>query len=97
MTSLKLIALLIVLALVVVFGAQNTQTVTIHFLMFKVPAAPMVLALSVAVLLGALLGWITSAPGRFRRMRQRRGLQSQVAAHEQAAVAAKETQPSQAS
>lgn len=88
MSSLKLIAALLVAIVLVVFGAQNTQAVTFHFLMFKAPSAPMVLALFVAALLGALLGWIVSAPGRFRRMRERRGLRGQVAAHERADAAA---------
>jgi len=88
MSSLKLIAALLVAIVLVVFGAQNTQAVTFHFLIFKAPSAPMVLALFVAALLGALLGLIVSAPGRFRRMRERRGLQSEVAAHERADAAA---------
>ena len=87
MSSLKLIAALLVAIVLVVFGAQNTQAVTFHFLMFKAPSAPMVLALFVAALLGALLAWIVSAPGRFRRMRERRGLQGQVAEHERADAA----------
>ena|SRR5947209_854438 len=85
MGSFKLIAALLVATALVVFGAQNTQAVTLHFLMFKVPAMPMVLTLSAAVLLGALLGWIVSVPGRFRGMNERRGLRGQVKA--QAAVA----------
>ncbi|MDQ2744608.1 MAG: lipopolysaccharide assembly protein LapA domain-containing protein [Chloroflexota bacterium] len=96
MSSLKLIAALIVAIVLVVFGAQNTQAVTFHFLMFKAPSTPMVLALFLAALLGALLGWIVSAPGRFRSMRERRDLQGQVAAHQQEAVAAtdmEQTQP----
>jgi len=80
-----------------VFWAQNTQAVTFHFLMFKMPSVPMVLALFVAALLGALLAWIVSAPGRFRRMRERRGLQGQVAAQERAAVSGSDTAPSQLS
>lgn len=88
-SSLKLIAALLVAIVLVVFGAQNTQTVTFHFLVFKAPSAPMVLALFVAALLGALLGWIVSAPGRFRRLRERRGLQGQVAAHGRADAAAR--------
>jgi uncharacterized integral membrane protein len=88
MSSLKLIAALLVAIVLVVFGVQNTQAVTFHFLMFKAPSAPMVLALFVAALLGALLGWIVSAPGRFRRMRERHGLEGQVAAHERADAAA---------
>jgi uncharacterized integral membrane protein len=78
----KLLAALLVAIVAVVFGAQNTQAVTFHFLMFKVPSVPVVLPLFAAVLLGALLGWIVSAPGRIRRMHQRRGLQNQVTAHE---------------
>jgi uncharacterized integral membrane protein len=98
MNTLKLIAGILVALVLVVFGAQNTQAVTFHFLMFKAPSAPMVLALFLAALLGALLGWIISAPGRFRRMRERRGLQGQVtAAHqrEAAASAATDTEQSQ--
>ena len=78
-----------------VFGAQNTQAVTLHFLLFKAPATPMVLALFVAALLGTLLGWIVSAPGRFRRMRERRGLQGQVAAREREAEVATDAEQSQ--
>lgn len=88
MSTLKLIGALVVALALVVFGAQNTQAVTLHFLMFKAPSAPMVLALFVAALLGALLGWIVSAPGRFRRMRESRGLRGQVAAHDREAAAA---------
>lgn len=88
MSSLKLIGALLIAILLVVFGAQNTQAATFHFLMFKAPSAPMVLALFVAALLGALLGWIVSAPGRFRHMRERHELQGQVTAHERADAAA---------
>ena len=89
MNTFRLVAGLIVLTIVVMFGAQNTQTVTLHFLMFKVPSAPLVLALFAAVVLGALLGWIVSAPGRFRRMRERHHLEGQVVAQERAATAAR--------
>jgi uncharacterized integral membrane protein len=91
MSSLKLIAALLVAIVLVVFGAQNTQAVTFHFLMFKAPSTPMVLALFVAALLGALLGWIVSAPGRFRRMRERQGLQGQIAAHGRADAAVEQS------
>ena len=89
MNTFRLVAGLIVLTIVVTFGAQNTQTVTLHFLMFKVPSAPLVLALFAAVVLGALLGWIVSAPGRFRRMRERHHLEGQVVAQERADTAAR--------
>ena len=87
MSSLKLIAGLVVATIVVVFGAQNTQEVSFHFLMFKVPPAPLVLALFAAVLLGALLGWIVSAPSRFRNMRQRHGLEGQIVDQKRATAA----------
>lgn len=89
MNMLKLVAALLVAIVLVVFGAQNTQAVTFHFLVFKAPSAPMVLALFVAALLGALLGWVVSAPSRFRRMRERHGLEGQVAANDRAAAARK--------
>jgi uncharacterized integral membrane protein len=80
MSTLRLVAGLILLTIVVVFGAQNTKAVTLHFLMFKVPSSPLVLALFAAVVLGVLLGWIVSAPGRFRRMHERHQLEGQVVA-----------------
>lgn len=88
MNSLKLIVSLILVAAVVLFGAQNTEAVTLHFLVFKVPAVPMVLALVAATVLGVLLGWIVSAPGRLRRMRERHELQGRVTAHDRADAAA---------
>lgn len=59
---------------------------TLHFLVFRLPSVPIVLALIAAVVLGVLLGWIVSAAGRFPRMRQRRGLEGQVAAEQRAAA-----------
>jgi uncharacterized integral membrane protein len=82
MSSPKLFAALLLATAAVVFGAQNTQAVTFHFLVFKLPPVPLVLPVFGGVLIGALLGWVVSVPGNFRRMRQRRGLQSQVAAHD---------------
>src|SRR5438067_12771671 len=97
MNAPKLFAALILATAVVLFGAQNTQAITFHFLLFKVPSVPLVLPLFGAVVLGALLGWIVSAPGRFRRMRERQGLQSEIAAHERVAESVHDTQQSQAS
>jgi uncharacterized integral membrane protein len=91
MGSLKLIAALLVATVLVVFGAQNTQSVTLHFLMFKVPSMPLVLALFAAVLVGALLGWIVSVPGRFRGMQERRGLRGQVKSHGKGAATQDDT------
>jgi uncharacterized integral membrane protein len=77
----KLVAGLLLAMVVVVFGAQNTQAITFHFLWFKVPAVPLVLPLFGAVLLGVLLCLIVATPAQFRRMRERRGLKSTVAAN----------------
>ncbi len=82
MSTVKLIVGLVAAGVLVAFGAQNTQAVTLHFLIFKAPSMPMVLALFAAALLGALLAWIVSAPDRFRRMRERRNLRNRVSAHE---------------
>jgi uncharacterized integral membrane protein len=85
MNSVKLIVALLLGTVLVVFGAQNTQAVTLHFLLFKLPSEPLVLALSAAVFLGALLAWIVTAPGQLRRRRERHGLEGQVQAQQQAA------------
>jgi uncharacterized integral membrane protein len=78
---LKLILGLLLAAALVVFGAQNTQSVSFHFVVWDTPAVPVVLALAIAVLVGVLLSWIVSIPGRFHGMRQRRSLQHEVDAH----------------
>ena len=62
----------------VILGAQNTQSVSLHFLMFDVGAVPVVVILLASVLAGAILGWIMSVPGRFRGARVRRDLERQV-------------------
>jgi uncharacterized integral membrane protein len=80
MPSIKLVAALILAAILVVFGAQNTQSVTFHFLVFDAGPVPVVLVVFLAAILGALLAWIVSAPGRFRGMRHRRDLEHQIAA-----------------
>jgi uncharacterized integral membrane protein len=83
--NITTLLLSLVLAMAVVaFGAQNTQAVTFHFLLFKVPAVPLVLPLFGAVLAGALLGWIVSVPGRLRRMRTRHGLEGEITAYARA-------------
>ena len=80
MNTMKLIVALVIAAVLVVFGAQNTQLVTFHFLTFELGPAPVILAVFAAAIAGALLAWIVSAPGRFRGMRRRRDLEHQVAA-----------------
>ncbi|MDA1009974.1 MAG: LapA family protein [Chloroflexi bacterium] len=82
MNVLKLILGLVLAAVLVVFGAQNTQSVAFHFIAWETPSVPVVLAIAIAVLMGVLLSWIVSVPGRFHGMRQRRSLQHEVQAHD---------------
>ena len=79
MPSVKLIAALVLATALVVFGAQNTQSVTFHFLAWEAGPAPVVFPVFAAALVGVVLGSIASAPGRFRGMRNRRRLEQQVA------------------
>lgn len=88
MPPMKLIAGLILATALVVFGAQNTQSVTFHFLTFDAGPAPVIFAVFAAALAGALLAWTVSAPGRFRGMRRRRDLEHQVATAQERAAAA---------
>ena len=81
--SLKLLTGLALATGLVVFGAQNTQSVTFHFLVWDVGPAPVIFAVFAAALAGVVLGWIVSAPGRFRDMRQRRSLEHEVTAARQ--------------
>lgn len=81
MNVLKLVLGLLLAATLVVFGAQNTQSVRFHFIVWETPSVPVVLAIAIAVLLGVLLSWIVSVPGRIHGMRQRRILQHEVDAY----------------
>lgn len=86
--AMKLIALLVVATALAILGAQNTQTVTFRFFMWDVTNVPVVAALFFAVLVGAIMGWAMSAPGRVRGMLNRRHLQQEVAtAHDREAAA----------
>jgi uncharacterized integral membrane protein len=83
LNSIQVIGATVLAAVVIAFAFQNTQVVNFHFLMFTVSHASMSLALFAAVVLGALLGWVASAPTRFRRMQERRGLKDTIAAQAQ--------------
>ena len=75
MTIVALIAALFIAVLLVLFGAQNAQPVSLHFFNWESSAVPLVLALGVAVLLGALLTFVVTLPGRLSAWRERRGMQ----------------------
>ena len=57
-------AMLVLVALLLVFVLQNFQEVRIDFLVFTSVRMPLILALAVAALLGALIAWLAA---RFQR------------------------------
>src|SRR5687768_12154916 len=88
---MKLVVALIFATVLVVFGAQNTQSVTFHFIVFDVGPAPVVFAVFVAALVGVVIGWLVSVPGRLHGLRTRQDLEREVAAaHERTAAAVAE-------
>jgi uncharacterized integral membrane protein len=97
MASMKLIVALILATGLVVFGAQNTQSVTFHFLMFDLGPVPVTFVVFVAALLGMIVGWLVSVPGRLRSVRTRRQLEHEVtAAHQETAAAITDMEESRA-
>ena len=62
------IILAVLLAVVLaVFGAQNTELVTLHFLGWTARALPLSLAIVGGAVIGALLSFLVGLPGRVRR------------------------------
>ncbi len=75
MTIVVLIVALFIAVLLVLFGAQNAQPVSLHFFSWESSSVPLVLALGVALFLGALLTFVVTLPGRLNAWRERRGMQ----------------------
>ena len=86
MSIVILIIGLVVGILLVLFGAQNAQPVSLHFFGWDSASVPLVLALGVAMLVGGLLTLIVSVPGRVHGWRERRALQREVETQHRAAV-----------
>lgn len=57
-TNWKGWAMLVAFVLLVVFVAQNSQEVEIDFLFFTSITTPLIFALVISALLGALIGWL---------------------------------------
>lgn len=57
---------LILAGVLALFGAQNTATVTLHFLWFSAHALPLSLAILGGAVIGALLSFLVALPGRVR-------------------------------
>jgi len=85
-TIVALIGVLFIATLLVVFGAQNAQPVSLYFFRWESSPVPLVLALGLAMLLGALLSFLVSFPGRVQAWRERRGLRHEVEAQHVAAA-----------
>ena len=97
MAAMKLIVALVFATILVVFGVQNTQSVTFHFLMFDLGPAPVIFAVFAAALTGVIVGWLVSVPGRLRGVRTRRELEHEItAAHQRTAAAVTDKEESQA-
>ena len=97
MAAMKLIVALTFATILVNFGAQNTQSVTFHFLMFDLGPAPVIFAVFLAALMGVIVGWLVSMPGRVRGARTRRDLEREVtAANQRTAAAVTDMEESQA-
>lgn len=88
MTVVTLIVALVIGGLLVVIGAQNTQSVELRFLAWSSPAVPVVLALAVAMLAGVLITGLVSAPGLIRGVQRRRKLEQDVHTADHRAVEA---------
>jgi uncharacterized integral membrane protein len=78
--TVSLIIGLLLGIVLVAFGAQNAQPVSLHFFAWDTQPVPLVLALAVAMLVGIILTLIASIPGRIRSRRQRQELHRQIEA-----------------
>jgi uncharacterized membrane protein YciS (DUF1049 family) len=97
MRTILLILVVVVAVLLVIFGAQNTQLVNVHFLMIDTGAVSLSLVIVISAVIGAVLASLLTVWGNIRRrFRDRRAdkqkaelqarsiaLETQVAALEQ--------------
>ncbi len=66
MVQATLILALILAGVLALFGAQNTEAVTLHFLWFTARAMPLSLAVVGGAVIGAILSVLIGLPGRVR-------------------------------
>lgn len=67
MVQVTLVLALILAGVLALFGVQNTEAVTLHFLWFTARAMPLSLAIVGGAVIGALLSLLVGLPGRVRR------------------------------
>ena len=82
MVQLTLILALLLAGVLALFGAQNTEAVTLHLLWFSASAMPLSVAILGGALLGALLSALVGLPGRVQRARREGDLRRQAARQE---------------
>jgi uncharacterized integral membrane protein len=75
---MKLIVGVVIGGVLALFGAQNAQPVSLHFFGWESLDVPLVLALGVALLIGAVLSAIFAAPGQLHGWRERRALERRI-------------------
>ena len=79
MVQVALILALLLAGVLALFGAQNTEAVTLHLLWFSASAMPLSVAILGGALLGALLSALVGLPGRVQRARREGDLRRQAA------------------
>ena len=80
MRTVVLIFMLLVAILLVIFGAQNTQLVSVHFLMIDTGFVSLALVIVISAVIGAVLTSLITAWGSIRRgFRGRRADQQKAA------------------
>ncbi len=79
MNIASLIIGLVVGIALVVFGAQNAQSINVHFFAWESSSVPLVFALGASMLVGAILTLLVSIPGRIRGRGVRRALERELA------------------
>ena len=67
MVQFALVGALILAGVLALFGAQNTEAVTLHVLWFSARAMPLSLAILGGAVIGVVLSLLVGLPGRVRR------------------------------
>jgi len=86
MRTVVLILTLLVAILLVIFGAQNTQLVSVHFLMIDTGSVSLALVIIISAVIGAVLASLIGVWGSIRRGFRGRRIDQQKAALEARSV-----------
>lgn len=61
---------IIVAILVAIFALQNSQMVSIKFLLWQLPGFPLALIILGAAISGMMVAWLFSITGRYKKVKQ---------------------------